>query len=63
MDGIASSLNTLADVASEQGEYSRGRALYEQSLALQRKIGKKEVLPGRSRGWRWCSLFPRMILR
>jgi tetratricopeptide (TPR) repeat protein len=39
--GVALALNTLGNLAFEQGEYSSARACYSESLAIERGLGDK----------------------
>jgi hypothetical protein len=44
-EGIANSLNSLGDLADNEGDYVKARTLYEESLALARELGNKVGIP------------------
>jgi len=45
--GIANSLSNLGQVAYEQSDFARARALYEESLAIERELGNRGESPPR----------------
>jgi len=47
MIGIASSLNSLAVILKQKGDYEGAKKLYREALALRREIGDRSTLAAR----------------